>query len=169
MARWGKTDFKAMKDFQKKIEKLSQVGFDRFYTEAAKEIAARLLSKVKKRTPVVYGSLRDAWAILPIEKQGDNYIITVINNLEYASYVEYGHRQKPGRFIYGYWEGERFIHVPKEEAKAKGIGGMVLKAGWVEGRKMLTISVQEIERMAPALLERKISKFLHDNLYDGEH
>lgn len=154
MARWGKTDFKAMKDLQEKIEKLSQVDFDRFYTEAAKEIATRLLSKVKKRTPVVYGSLRDAWAILPIEKRGNQYIITVINGLEYASYVEYGHRQQPGRFIPGHWEGERFIYNPDEE------GGMVLKAGWVEGRKMLTISVQEIERMAPALLERKLQQLL---------
>lgn len=154
MARWGKTDFKAMKDLQEKIEKLSKVDFDRFYTEAAKEIAARLLAKVKKRTPVVYGSLRDAWAILPIEKRGNQYIITIINNLKYASYVEYGHRQQPGRFIPGHWEGERFIYNPDEE------GGMVLKAGWVEGRKMLTISVQEIERMVPALLERKLQQLL---------
>ena len=45
------------------------------------------------------GSLRDAWTILPIEKHGDQYTVTVINNLEYASYVEYGHRQTPGRYV----------------------------------------------------------------------
>lgn len=154
MAKWGKADIKALKDFQKRLEKLSKVDFDRFYTEAAKDIAGRLLSKVKKRTPVIYGKLRDAWAVLPVERQGDKYIITIINGLKYASYVEYGHRQQPGRFIPGHWEGERFIYNPGEE------GGMVLKKAWVEGRFMLTISVQELERMAPALLEKRLLKFL---------
>ena len=168
MARWGKADFKELKALQQRIEKLSKVDFDRFYTEAAKDIASRLLTKVKKRTPVIYGTLRDAWAVLPIERQGDQYVITVINGLQYASYVEYGHRQQPGRFIYGYWEGNRFIHVPKKEAKARGIGGMTLSKSWVEGRFMLTISVQELERMAPALLEKKLIKFLYDSLYDGK-
>ena len=135
--------------------------FDRFYTEAAKDIASRLLTKVKKRTPVIYGSLRDAWAVLPIEHRGDQYVITVINGLQYASYVEYGHRQQPGRFIPGHWEGERFIYNHDEE------GGMVLKNAWVEGRFMLTISVQELERMAPALLEKRLLKFLK-GCFDAE-
>ena len=41
------------------------------------------------------GTLRDAWTILPVEKHGDQYLVTVVNNTEYASYVEYGHRQTP--------------------------------------------------------------------------
>lgn len=157
----GKADFKELKALQKRIEQLSTVDFNRFYTEAAKDIASRLLTKVKKRTPVIYGKLRDAWAVLPIERQGDQYIITVINGLQYASYVEYGHRQQPGRFIPGHWEGERFIYNPDDE------GGMVLKKAWVEGRFMLTISVQELERMAPALLEKRLLKFLK-GCFDAE-
>ena len=115
MGRLGKADFKQLKALQERINKLSKVDFDRFYTEAAKDIASRLLTKVKKRTPVIYGGLRDAWAVLPIEHHGDQYVITVINGLQYASYVEYGHRQQPGRFIPGHWEGERFIYNPDEE------------------------------------------------------
>lgn len=99
--------------------------------------------------------------MLPIEHHGDQYVITVINGLQYASYVEYGHRQQPGRFIPGHWEGERFIYNPDEE------GGMVLKNAWVEGRFMLTISVQELERMAPALLEKRLLKFLK-GCFDAE-
>ena len=79
MGRLGKADFKQLKALQERIDKLSKVDFDRFYTEAAKDIASRLLTKVKKRTPVIYGSLRDAWAVLPIEHRGDQYVITVIN------------------------------------------------------------------------------------------
>ena len=38
--------------------------------------------------------------------------VVVLNNLQYASYVEYGHRQQPGRFIPGYWESDRFVYDP---------------------------------------------------------
>lgn len=158
MARWGNADFRQLQALADKLEKLSQVDFDRFCFKAAKDIAGRLLRKVKKRTPVVYGTLRDAWAVLPVERQGDQYSVVVINNLRYASYVEYGHRQEPGRFIPGYWEGERFVYDPDAE------GGMVLKKPWVEGRYMLTISTQELERQAPAILERKLYKFLKESL-----
>ncbi len=161
MGRLGKADFKQLKALQERIDKLSKVDFDRFYTEAAKDIASRLLTKVKKRTLAIYGNLQDAWAVLPVEHHGDQYVITVINGLQYASYVEYGHRQQPGRFIPGHWEGERFIYNPDEE------GGMVLKNAWVEGRFMLTISVQELERMAPALLEKRLLKFLK-GCFDAE-
>ena len=36
---------------------------------------------------------------LPVTKAGGVYQITVINPVKYASYVEFGHRQKPGRYV----------------------------------------------------------------------
>lgn len=180
--RWGKADFQALKDLEQRLAKLKQTDFDRFCREAAAEIAGRLLTKAKKRTPVgvvppyiydnkkstvtatgasgkkrkfasreaaIYqqywagytgGTLRDAWTILPVEKQGNNYVVTIVNNTEYASYVEYGHRQRPG------W------YVPAL--------GKSLKANWVKGRFMLTISEQELERELPALLEQKLYTLL---------
>ena len=63
MARWGNTDFQQLKDLHKKLERLSKVELDAFCVQAAKDLSGRLLSKVKKRTPVVYGTLRDAWAV----------------------------------------------------------------------------------------------------------
>lgn len=125
MARWGKCDFKELERLNERLEQLSSVDFDTFCREAANEIAARLLAKVKKRTPVGVvpkfdepktvkvqgasgksktfltrsgairdkywsgykgGTLRDAWTILPVEKHGDQYLVTVVNNTEYASY-----------------------------------------------------------------------------------
>lgn len=199
MARWGKCDFRELEQLNKRLEQLSSVDFDAFCREAANEIAARLLEKVKKRTPVgvapkfdeplttkvrgndyitqvttktgekVFrkrkgksytmltrsgairdkywsgykgGTLRDAWTILPVEKQGDQYIVTVVNNTEYASYVEYGHRQTPGRYVPAL--------------------GKSLKASWVKGRLMLTISTQELETQAPALLQQKLYLFLKE-------
>lgn len=56
------------------------------------------------------------------------------------AYVEYGHRQTPGRYVPAL--------------------GKRLKKGWVRGHFMLTISEQEIQSIAPQILEEKIKEFL---------
>lgn len=134
---WGKCDFKQLKDLQKKIEKMQRWDFDKFCDSVTKELAARLLGKVIKRTPVGDytggGNLRRAWTTdnqtLVVEKVGNMYQITIVNNTEYSSYVEYGHRTRNGK-------------------------------SWVEGQFMLTISEQELDRQAPGILEKKIGLFL---------
>lgn len=47
--------------------------------------------------------------------------ITVGTSLEYARYVEEGFTQRPGQFVPGYWDDEKFVYVPGYPA------GMVLK------------------------------------------
>lgn len=155
MAKWGRCDCRELKQLSKKLEQLSEVDMDRLCRDAAKKVAQILLNKVKKRTPVGVvpsyatdeakqehwagysgGSLRDAWTILPIEKHGDQYTVTVINNLEYASYVEYGHRQAPGRYVPAL--------------------GKTLKANWVPGKFMLTISEQQVKNLAPSILDKML-------------
>ncbi len=154
MAKWGNCDFRQLEQLNRKMEQLANVELDVFLRKASQDLAKRLFTKTVKRTPVVYGTLRDAWAIMPVGHRGNHYTVVVINNLVYASYVEYGHRQQPGRFIPGYWKSDRFVYDPDAE------GGMVLKQGWVKGRYMLTISTQEIDQQAPAILEKKLYKFI---------
>lgn len=79
---------------------------------------------------------------LKVSNTGDSYVIEIENPTEYAEYVEFGHRQTPGRFVPAI--------------------GKRLKKGWVKGRKMLTDSEKEIEEAAPAILEQKIRKQLGD-------
>ncbi|MFR6380686.1 MAG: HK97 gp10 family phage protein [Evtepia sp.] len=74
------------------------------------------------------GTLRDGWTILPIQKQGDAYTITVINNLEYASYVEFAPpaaagavRPSPGQAPAGE-PGAGPVHVDHLRAGASGTG-----------------------------------------------
>jgi hypothetical protein len=158
MGKWGKCDFRQLQDFQKKLNKLLKVDFQKFCEDAAKELTARLLRKVILRTPVGQypastgkkgGTLRRGWTAkteaeaaaggspnvaafvdsLKITKSGNMYQIELINPVTYASYVEYGHRTKNHR-------------------------------GWVDGRFMLTISEQELESQAPQILEKKILKYL---------
>ncbi|MFZ0577721.1 MAG: HK97 gp10 family phage protein [Psychrobacillus psychrotolerans] len=157
MARWGSTDFQQLKRLQKKMEKLQSGDFEKFCEEAAKELAARLLGKVIRRTPVDDGVLRRGWTVqtesqaqaggnpkdvkayaesLIVTKVGSMYEIEVINPVNYASYVEFGHRTAN-------------------------------HAGWVNGRFMLTISEQELDAQAPKILEKKLVKFL-GGVFDGD-
>lgn len=123
---------------------------EEFINACAKELAARLLSKVIKRTPVgkypsgsgkVGGTLRRGWTAgksqgatsyaqsLQVHHYGGYYVIEITNPVEYASYVEFGHRTAN-------------------------------HSGWVEGKFMLTISEQEVQAAAPAILERRLQQKL---------
>ena len=152
MAKSG-CDFRELKDFQKKLQKLEKTDFDAFCEATAKELAARLLAKVTERTPTGEyaletgkngGTLKRNWTVGAVEKQGNIYQVEIINPIYYASYVEFGHRQEPGRFVPAI--------------------GKRLKSGWVKGKFMLTISEQELERDAPKILEKKLTQFLKNSL-----
>ena len=142
MSKWGAIDYRNIQKLQKRIQQLQTSDFDKLCREGAKALAARLLRKVAKRTPVgqypkgsgrVGGTLRRGWTIdADVVKVGNEYEITVFNNVEYASYVEYGHRTRNG--------------------------------GWVVGRFMMTESEIELEAQAPKILERKIEKILMEAL-----
>lgn len=142
-------DFKQLEQFQKELQK-AQAEQDKFFKACAKELAARLLAKVVKRTPVGQyptetgkkgGTLRRGWTgqeqkdarayanSIKIEHVGNEYVVDIINPVEYASYVEFGHRTANHK-------------------------------GWVEGQFMLTISEEEIQRSASKILEAKLEKYL---------
>lgn len=86
------------------------------------------------------GNLRRNWKVSSVERIGNTYYIEISNPEEYASYVEYGHRQTPGRYVPAI--------------------GKKLKKSWVPGRYMLKISTDEIRGKAPEIIERKIRDYL---------
>lgn len=149
MGRMGSFNANDLKKFQKELEKLDK-NMDAFLQACAKELAARLLRLVIKRTPVgdypkgsgkKGGTLRRGWTggakssakgyadSLAVHHFGDTYVVEIINPTWYAPFVEYGHR------------------TPDHK-------------GWVPGRFMMSISERELERIAPGVLEQKIEKLL---------
>ena len=151
MAKYGSVDVEDLKKFRLNLEKhLGEYQIHPFLESCAKELAARLLAKVVKRTPVGQydktsgkkgGTLRRGWTggkssgaasyaqSLKVHNFGGNYVIEIVNPVEYASYVEFGHRTRGGK-------------------------------GWVEGKFMLTISEQEVQRDSVKILEKKLQKKL---------
>lgn len=153
MGKMGRFSASDLKKLQKQLNKIQAGDVDDFVESCAKELAARLLAKVIKRTPVGEypkslgkkgGTLRRGWTSqssnssdgakgyvdsLKINHYGGFLVIEIVNPVEYASYVEFGHRTADHK-------------------------------GWVPGHFMLTISEQEIQAIAPKVLESKIKKYL---------
>lgn len=119
MSKWGAVDLRNMQKLQKRMKQLSKADLDAFCRDAAKELASRLLAKVKRRTPVDTGFLRNAWNIdADITKVGDEYEVVVINPTEYASYVNFGHRTKSGGWVKGsFFVTESEIELENEAPK----------------------------------------------------
>lgn len=180
--------YKELEDFTRKIEDLNKQQKEEFMKACCKELAARLLEKVIKRTkpgnyskeievtakrdskyhkkgdkykkkvtPKKGGTLRRGWTAetyeeavngngngkkpeeyansMKIDRIGNTFKVEIINPVEYAAYVEYGHRKRNHQ-------------------------------GWVPGKFMLTISEAELRTVTPQILERKLQKFLEDAMND---
>lgn len=147
MAVWGKVEFSELTALRDRLERLQKTDFDAFCRAVTKDIAARLLRKTIQKTPVDTGELRRSWTVGDIRKQGDCYYIEVINPLEYAQYVEYGHRQTPGRYVPAI--------------------GKRLKKSWVQGKFMLTLSENEIQRDMDKIIKQKLIQLLKEAIKNG--
>lgn len=151
MGKNGKVNVQELIELRDSFKKhFTGTQLDLFIESCSKELAARLLAMVIKRTPVGEypaetgkkgGTLRRGWTgeknqgsssyvgNLKVHHFGKVYVIEIVNPVEYASYVEFGHRTRNHK-------------------------------GWVEGKFMLTISEEEIQRNAPKILENKLKKKL---------
>lgn len=116
-------DYSQLVDFSEKLKMLNDNQREELIIASIKEIASRVLTKVIKRTPVgVYsnktgGTLRRGWSTskaLNVSKKGNNYVIDIINPVEYASYVEYGHRTRNHT---GWVEGRFMLTISTREVE----------------------------------------------------
>ncbi len=178
-------DTRQLKELQRKLEKMRD-NSDTFMDKCAKNISARLLRKVIKRTPVgnysgqeydcngkdmqfhhkgyrvknaVGGALRRGWTVnteeeaapkkskkavsvdkylnqIQVERSGNTTSITIDNPVSYAPYVEYGHR----------------IVIKDGSGKKKTVG-------YAPGHHMLEMSVQDIQKVAPKVLEKMVKEY----------
>lgn len=162
MGKAVKIDLSGLETLKNNLENI-QKNQDKIMASLVKSLGTLLLRKVIFRTPVgdysylthiskkvdgkwkrvpidkkQGGNLRRNWTIGQVFKNDTLYSVEVINPTFYASYVEYGHRQTPGRFV--------------------AVLGKKLKRAWVPGRFMLTISENEIKDNMDAILEKKLDK-----------
>lgn len=129
MPKLGGFDAKGLKSFQKKLQKLQDADLDVFCRQCVFELANRLRRSTVQRTPSDTGTLRKGWTLGEIRKEGNTYVVEIINPVKYASYVEYGHR------------------TPNHK-------------GWVTGKFMLMLSEEDVEKLAPQFLEKRLKTLI---------
>ncbi len=98
------------------------------------DIAARLETEVKERTPVKTGRLQGDWKIVPPHKEAEYHVVGVKNTVDYAQPVEFGHR-----------------------IKNRATGKVM---GFVKGKHMLQNSLARIEELLPGYLQNWIDDML---------
>lgn len=129
-------DFKDVLKLQKELNAQEKKVND-FANKTVRNLAGRLLSYVYDETPVLKtpteankgGTLRRGWtsktheqaeagesstipqyiADCPITVNGNVHTIDIINPVEYAMYVEYGHRLRNGKFYPGVFMLQRSV------------------------------------------------------------
>lgn len=94
----------------------------------------------ESRTPVQSGELRRSWQLKGPFFTGSDITVELKNGKNYASFVENGHRQTPGRYVPAI--------------------GKKLKASWVPGQHFLQKATNETKGQLPQLLTPAMDEIL---------
>lgn len=184
MARSVKANIKGLEQFRDKLKQLSDEQIQIFIEQTAKELAARLLAKVIKRTPVgKYGKsiMRDETGEAVRYKSGKNKGKVKRQVVKKGGTLRRGWTSKTeAEAANGSGKGTDAVIYANSLAIKKIGSDYVIEVinpvhyasyvefghrtanhkGWVEGKFMLTISEQELEADAPRVIENKLNKYL---------
>lgn len=132
------------------LEKVLTNSAEGFNEEAEKvigRISNKIIRRAKLKTPVATkhgGTLKRSWHV----KRPEQLVRVIYNDCEYAPHIEFGHRTRLG-------EGGK-SNNPKYKYRPKSDG-----IKFVEGRYMLTRSIEEVEKEIEEDLE-----IIIDNLWE---
>lgn len=132
MARWGNCDFRELREMADRFHAAEAAHkSEQMSREVLQELGNMLLRATKDATPKskqrTSGHLKRNWFLGDIRRYGNIFTIEIYNNVEYAPWVENGHRiVRNGQTI-----------------------------GYVNGKYMLRISLAELEHKAPSIYSRR--------------
>lgn len=130
----------------RKVKKKTPVGpgvFEVIYNDdgsVKKYKRGKRKGKARLKKVAKGGTLRRGWNATPSERRGGTYEAKVLNNVKYASYVEYGHRQHVGQFV--------------------PVLGKRLKKPWVPGQHMLQKAHDEVKKDVEKIVRRRFRQYL---------
>ena len=162
-------EYSQLVDFKNEFDKACRKR-EKYIEEAIKEMADYLIETVTPMTPVyspteidghiyhayekgskrVGGELRKHWIDdnknLSVRHVGEEYVAEVVNNAEYALYVEEGHKQHVGQNFPVFIDGE--LRTAKH------------KKAYVKGQHFLKKASTKLRRKAPSILNAHINNFM---------
>lgn len=135
---WGNLDDVEFKEFANRVNRAATGEFKHGVEKALTVSGQYLVGQIKARTPVATGGLRGAWHPKSAGAAGGSLSVTIENSKEYASFVEDGHRQTPGRYVPAI--GKRLV------------------AKWVPGQHMMRDAVEGSRDAVTARLQSDINR-----------
>lgn len=123
-------DARELDAFRKSIGRAA-ASFDDFLRSFMTEQAERVITETMRRTPVKTGTLQKGWRLGEVRVSGEVVEAEIVNPIEYASFIEYGHR---------------IVRGGKE-------------VGWYDGRFMCKISMDLVRKMMPARFARDFERW----------
>ena len=159
MSDFDYSQFEAyFKDFEKATDE-----FDSFLRKFLLQMAYRVIARVKPRTPVDTGFLREAWfvgdeakAIKAGKHKADGSIYSSNYASAFASKASLDSVKVKGNSL------EIVIGNIAEYASFIEFGHAYENGKWYTGKFMLTISIDEIQQQLPKRFESEFKKFLKD-------
>jgi len=100
MAKFGKVDYKALQKLQERLQQFDSLDRQKICKDSAQALGQSLYKRAKDKTITgtypkssgkVGGTLKRGWKIEEADRPG-GYQVDVFNDVEYAAYVEWGHR-----------------------------------------------------------------------------
>lgn len=155
-------DTSSLGDFARQC-KAASVDLKQYVPEAAKEAGEKFLDLVQANIEAA-GNVDTRKLLRSFTRGGNGNIwrfsggdgaitLTIGTNVEYARYVNYGHRQTPGRFVPGYMVGGRFRY------QAGCSTGIVLKAKFVPGSRYFDKAIDEFKELLPEMMQKSFDQF----------
>ena len=104
-------EIKGLNELNSTLNNMSN-NFNEEASEKLDIIAKKLIKKVKLKTPVDTGKLRNSW----MPKKTGELERVVYNNLHYAPHIEYGHRTRGGKsFVDGAYMLKKSVKEIEDE------------------------------------------------------
>lgn len=111
-------DTRALEELERKLnEAVQEEALKGLEETLLCELGERLVAATKEKTPVDTGHLQGNWFAGNVQWENDGAELEVYNPVEYAAYVEYGHKikgggRKPGVFMLYRSEKELEMAIP---------------------------------------------------------
>ena len=133
MSRFGDFDNSQFEEFARHINaEISDGQLKNEVKNSVRNVGETYKRNAESRTPVQSGELRRSWQLKGPFFAGSDITIELRNSKNYASFVENGHRQTPGRYVPAI--------------------GKKLKASWVPGQHFLQKATKQTSNQIPQLI-----------------
>ncbi len=144
MSKWGHIDDQGFDDFVKRLKVDAKPEIRQQIDRAMRASGSAMLKQVKALTPYDENGdsphLKNKWKISSTGYSGKKFYIEIINPLEYASFVESGHRTR----------------AKKKSNKLKSTVSRVTGVRWVEGQFMARDGI----KMAMPYMDKRLNEGL---------